>query len=432
MSVSDLRCHLLRHLGAVLLLAMPCVGARADDAAETQPAAATISAEAVEIHRANVQLDAAKAAAAAVVRQAEEAAAAAKAASEAEARKAEASAAAAKAASDADARKVEAEAAAQQSASDAEARKVEAEAAAKQAPSQAAARRAEAEASATAAAVRAWAEVEAKKAEIAANRAIAMRPKNFWDFAIEMLNRAAQPPAQALSDAESITARDDTSVDQILETQPACFSALPLQPRKVGTVPEPVGDEYSARQVDPFSHGPRILTVPTSGNQNFVPDVTRPATSSSESADTVHYAFDFRFDQAARFPLPEYGATGGPVGNSGVVIYEGMRLAIQPNGRYQVRFTVATPAMPVTMNLQFVLLRQSTGEEIRLTLPAILVPSRKNSLSSLSREPAPQVFAGLETIVHDGYLPAFAINNEQWIVIKRQGTARFGYGVDVP
>jgi len=141
---------------------------------------------------------------------------------------------------------------------------------------------------------------------------------------------------------------------------------------------------------------------------------------------------DYRFDHPARFPLPEFGYHHELLEREGVLIYEGMRLMVRRDGRYQVRFVAGTPPLPVAMRLQFDLLEETTGQPVTLTLPPIRIPEQARSLSKGMSEVVHPVEARIQTIHHEGYLPVLAANLGSVRVLGRSGTARMGYGVNVP
>jgi hypothetical protein len=192
--------------------------------------------------------------------------------------------------------------------------------------------------------------------------------------------------------------------------------------------------EFLRRQVDPFFLQPLVTPIPIPEDLG---DFSRQAMGdSNDSGDFTgsDCVLDYRFDHPARFPLPAYGSNGEQLEKPGVLIYEGMRLAIRPDGRYQVRFTVGTPAMPVTLQLQYQLLDECTGQTYTLTLPSITLPTENRPTLSTVSQPPRAAFADFQTIHHEGYLPIFEdmLEFRNMAVIRRNGTARFGYGLRVP
>ena len=118
--------------------------------------------------------------------------------------------------------------------------------------------------------------------------------------------------------------------------------------------------------------------------------------------------YAYRFDQPARFPLPAFRYRGGHMEREAALIYEGMRFALLDDGRYQIRFVVGTPAMPVTLRMQLVLLDESTCQEHTLTLPPITIPAKDQPQQAPLDRPAAAVYANIQTVHHEGYLPILA------------------------
>jgi hypothetical protein len=190
--------------------------------------------------------------------------------------------------------------------------------------------------------------------------------------------------------------------------------------------------------VDAFACLPRVTEIsaedcPTetaqTENPKFMPDAGEK-TAAKTPCDV--FVVDHRFDQPARFPIPAFGLAGESLEEPGVVIYEGMRLAIRPDGRYQVRFVAETPAMPVTMRLQFILADQWTGTTVPLTLPPITIPAEPSPKRSATQGTVRPVAARQQNIHHEGRLPILDLSPEGLQVVSRSGVARIGYGLHVP
>lgn len=194
------------------------------------------------------------------------------------------------------------------------------------------------------------------------------------------------------------------------------------------------GAEFLRRQVDPFFLQPLVTVIPEAEHLGHFSRQAMGDGNDSGDFNGSECVLDYRFDHPARFPLPTYGFNGEHLERPGLLIYEGMRLAIRPDGRYQVRFTAGTPPMPVAFQLQFQLLDQCTGQPYTLTLPPITLPTEsKHAISTVSHPPR-AVFKDLQTIHHEGYLPILEnmYDFANVAVIRRTGHARFGYGVRVP
>jgi hypothetical protein len=96
--------------------------------------------------------------------------------------------------------------------------------------------------------------------------------------------------------------------------------------------------------VDAFWRLPSTLGLSTAEDLDYS---AHPASFGANPTD--EFVGDYRFDGPARFPLRNFGLNGHAGEDVGAIIYEGMRLAVKEGGRYQVRFVLGTPAMPVTM-----------------------------------------------------------------------------------
>lgn len=90
------------------------------------------------------------------------------------------------------------------------------------------------------------------------------------------------------------------------------------------------------------------------------------------------------FHHAAHFPYPRFAPDGTLIPLDGLLIYEGMRLTVDPaTGLYDVAFTATVPNMPVTVRMQLVFdapLDPAKGllpRQYRITLPPFrLEPKR--------------------------------------------------------
>jgi len=193
-------------------------------------------------------------------------------------------------------------------------------------------------------------------------------------------------------------------------------------------------EQYFERHVDSFFRQPLVSNIPPA---ECLDDFAQPA--SDDSNDSTRFlddclVLDYRFDHPARFPLPAWGLNHEYLERPGVLIYEGMRLAIRPDGRYQVRFTIGAPAMPVTLQIQFDLMDHCTGQAYTLTLPPITIPPECKPTAATAGQAPKAAYENLQTIHHEGYLPILDgyPQSESIHVVRRTGTARFGYGVRVP
>jgi hypothetical protein len=108
------------------------------------------------------------------------------------------------------------------------------------------------------------------------------------------------------------------------------------------------------------------------------------------------------FHAAAHVSFPRFGLDHCPIEGDGLLIYEGMRLKVDPNtGLYDVSFTATVPNMPVTLHLQLVFSSPgNVGQPYRLTLPPIrMEPSKVAKVGDTS--------ANTFHIAHRGYSSLF-------------------------
>jgi hypothetical protein len=145
------------------------------------------------------------------------------------------------------------------------------------------------------------------------------------------------------------------------------------------------------------------------------------------------------FAAVARFPLRDYSLRGDVIERDGLMIYEGMTLAINPDGRYEVRFRTTTPPLPATLRLQFAL-KLNDREWHTLTLPPVKVlcederthASRNlGSLRRTSNESGVDTTLDSDTQVFrlEGDFPVLnAQRATGWVgEVRRDGSVRFGY-----
>jgi hypothetical protein len=148
------------------------------------------------------------------------------------------------------------------------------------------------------------------------------------------------------------------------------------------------------------------------------------------------------FASAAHFPLPGYGPRGERVDRKGLVIYEDMEFRFDSDGNYEVHFRASQPELPVVVELQFHIQPRRGGAWYTVTLPPIdLQPSGRGSarLTCQSNgtctgttkdkccgEVRKCVCRGRSEILRRCYGEM-----GQDALIRRTGTARFGYGIDV-
>lgn len=181
-----------------------------------------------------------------------------------------------------------------------------------------------------------------------------------------------------------------------------------------------------------------LSACPAPGGQPFLrtPAVTRVPECQGRG-DAVSgkaccmWAYDF--DSAAHFPLPRFDLCGQRLPAEGLVIYEGMRLRVNPKtGEYDVSFTATTPNTPATVRLQLVFTPKvgvGTGE-YKLTLPPIRLepaadarPGDPNAYTfHVNHRGESRLF---RTDSWCAECPSPIIDCKCWC-ISRVGTARFG------
>jgi hypothetical protein len=166
----------------------------------------------------------------------------------------------------------------------------------------------------------------------------------------------------------------------------------------------------------PFQRLPRVCYVPACPCDDAAGGAPAP----------VHWVKEFH--EAAHVPLPRFTADGLAVCREGLLVYEGMRLTVYPNGVYDVAFTAEVPDMPVTLRLQLVFNNPPgyTPGEYRLTLPPFRLEPRPDARPG---DPSANVLH----VAHRGYSTLLAAGHRvdaAWSV-ARVGTARFGTPVAV-
>jgi hypothetical protein len=149
------------------------------------------------------------------------------------------------------------------------------------------------------------------------------------------------------------------------------------------------------------------------------------------------------FHEAASVTYPRFGLDHCPLPGDGLVIYEGMKLKVDPvTGMYDVSFTASVPGMPATLRLQLIFDEPPPrGRQYRLTLPPIRLEPPKDAKPT-------DYSAHTFHVAHRGYSSLFRTNlvagaavppdgrhcepsppiNCDWN-LRRIGTARFGTGL---
>ena len=173
---------------------------------------------------------------------------------------------------------------------------------------------------------------------------------------------------------------------------------------------------------DAFCAVPKPNRVPQEGDTNSIP--TCDEKGESEQSGEPRYSTHFRFLSPAHFPLRGFDPQAGVLDREGALIYEGMRFSCDRNGQYQVSFLVRTPAMPTTLQLRFLVQKKGKPKPWQtVTLPPIQIEPDKD------RQDGPK--AAVWRIRHCGYSAAIESHAGFIQTIRREGTARFGFGASL-
>ncbi len=149
----------------------------------------------------------------------------------------------------------------------------------------------------------------------------------------------------------------------------------------------------------------------------------------------------FYFSSVAHFPIREFGLRGEPLDRDGILIYEDMEFSFDRNGDYKVRFRASAPAMPATMRLQFQIQPHRHGPWFTVTLAPIEFPyppakSEKPHCSGTDCGSDSKDCCGKARecvcMGNSQILKRCYGEMGQDAKIRRSGTARIGFGVNVP
>jgi hypothetical protein len=212
--------------------------------------------------------------------------------------------------------------------------------------------------------------------------------------------------------------------------------AGPTDQKRPGESPTTQRD-YPSR--DPFAFQPHVTVVPlppaervsdgSIGQRNSDLGIElaqdRLVAREGKSVRTYH------FDLPARFPVTKFGPMCCAFEGEGAVIHEGMRFLSRQDGRYEVRFNVTAPSMPVVIRLQLVLYEKDGHVPRTLTLPPIVL--KPSGLTTFPEDleawvdPTSYIVSvtGYSQVVNEVHQP----DNTSFLLVKRIGTARFGSGV---
>lgn len=173
-------------------------------------------------------------------------------------------------------------------------------------------------------------------------------------------------------------------------------------------------------------------------------DATKNTMNSSEHADaSVKNASDaviYEFRDPAEFYVTRYGPDAVEHDDPELSIFEGMRLAFDRTGKYELRFTTSATRRPVSIQLQFALVNRTDGAGFNtlMTIPKIHIPLSITA-DEANRAPAKIFHTGYSPNIADCYHILKAISDRrcsscpekksEW-TIQRYGKARFGYGAE--
>lgn len=133
----------------------------------------------------------------------------------------------------------------------------------------------------------------------------------------------------------------------------------------------------------------------------------------------------FYFASTAHFPMRKFGGQGETLERDGAVIYEDMKFSFDRDGNYNVRFTIGTPAVPTTIQLRFLVQAGQGAPWYTITLEPISFSP--NKLADGRYEAA--VFRNHVVQGNSEILRRCYGEMGQDATIRREGTARFGFGL---
>jgi len=154
-----------------------------------------------------------------------------------------------------------------------------------------------------------------------------------------------------------------------------------------------------------------------------------------DTAASSDLAWNCSFDSPAHFPRYEFSSLGERFDTRGALIYEGMQFSMEPSGRFQVHFLLGTPNLPVTVRLQLSLMKYCEERNVfrqvgTITIPPITIPAVQRVEHEFQSQPIHQVYEDTYRIYWEGNVPpSYYLAFDK---IERSGTARFGFGVDIP
>lgn len=294
-----------------------------------------------------------------------------------------------------------------------------------------------------------WTTDRESDARAAAQRArdAADRADTFTTAANKVAFHAAQLAAAATSNAQH--------AGRVLEMDAATERALDEAEEKAAY--EAAGARFNAAKASPHKDG--VMRAQESAEaaqaraaQEWQKAIARIAegqasTDAARAAAVVGPSSPFVFATAAHFPIREFGLRGKPLDREGIVIYEDMALHFDRDGNYEVHFRATAPQMPVTIRLQFQIQPNPGRPWYTITLAPIefpYPPAKDEQVASLRSSCSKNGSSCRDDQECCGEVRSCFCKGHSEILrrcygemgqdarIRRSGTARFGFGVDVP
>ena len=181
-----------------------------------------------------------------------------------------------------------------------------------------------------------------------------------------------------------------------------------------------------------------------SATPEVVPKVTQ--ITSDDVTDRIdnprQKPFSHTFDGPARFPWWEFDRQGNPIEYEALVIDEGMKVTMNDQGEYDIRFRLEAPTVEILLRMQLTIWgRGAGGAEVSkgtITIPLIrIIPEDRSDLDSVSQSYL-VTYSGKSAALRREILCGMASNSplsrpvcggplcDSGIRLTRNGTARFG------
>ncbi|MEZ6124610.1 MAG: hypothetical protein R3C49_15735 [Planctomycetaceae bacterium] len=159
----------------------------------------------------------------------------------------------------------------------------------------------------------------------------------------------------------AVAPSNDFPLNEYQQLTPSAPGTAPIQNGVAGKVP------------DSFTSEPQHTEIRSLSNEYGQTEGSEQSSSQTATADRVAV-----FTQACHFPLTGPGRYGQRIVRDALVIYEGMQLAIQSNGKYELRFVAEVPRTAAVVRLQF----QVSGDDgtplATITIPPVTIDPDRN------------------------------------------------------